>query len=96
MNDWKNIYSKKLISVEAAAAKIESGDRIWFGSSTSTPIQLMDAVVDRYAELEDVHIISSLFLYEFKAIQDPKYSGISRVIQFLSVLRKENTSKSVI
>ena len=75
MNDWKNIYSKKLISVEAAAAKIESGDRIWFGSSTSTPIQLMDAVVDRYAELEDVHIISSLFLYESKAIQDPKYIG---------------------
>lgn len=75
MSDWEKIYCSKLISVEAAAAKIESGDRIWFGSSTSTPIQLMDAVVDRYAELEDVHIISSLFLYDFKVLQDAKYIG---------------------
>ncbi len=71
----KNIYQSKLVSVQDAAAKIESGDRIWFGSSTSTPIQLMDAVVDRYAELTDVHIISSLFLYDFKVLQDAKYIG---------------------
>ena len=75
MEDWKDIYRSKLVSLKDAAAKIESGDRIWFGSSTSTPIQLMDAVVDRYAELEDVHIISSLFLYDFKVIQDAKYIG---------------------
>ncbi len=75
MSDWKNIYRSKLVSVREAAAKIASGDRIWFGSSTSTPIQLMDAVVDRYAELTDVHIISSLFLYDFKVLQDAKYIG---------------------
>jgi len=73
--DWKKIYQSKLVSVQEAAAKIESGDRIWFGPCSAAPIQLMEALGDRVDELEDVHVISGLALHPFKFMQSPKYIG---------------------
>jgi acyl-CoA hydrolase len=73
--DWKKIYQSKLMSVQEAAAKVESGDRIWFGPCSAAPIQLMEALGDRVDELEDVHVISGLALHPFKFMQSPKYIG---------------------
>jgi acyl-CoA hydrolase len=73
--DWKKIYQSKLTSVQEAAAKIESGDRIWFGPCSAAPIQLMEALADRVDELEDVHVITGLALHPFKFMQSPKFIG---------------------
>jgi acyl-CoA hydrolase len=73
--DWKKIYQSKLVSVQEAAAKVVSGDRIWFGPCSAAPIQLMEALADRVDELEDVHVISGLALHPFKFMQSPKYIG---------------------
>ena len=73
--DWKKIYQSKLVSVEEAAKKIESGDRIWFGPCSAAPIQLMEALADRVDELQDVHVITGLALHPFKFLQSPKYIG---------------------
>ncbi len=75
--DWKQIYNSKLVSVEEAAAKIGSGDRIWMSPCSGAPIQIAEALADRVNELKDVHIITGLALHPFKIIKSPEY--ISRI-----------------
>ncbi len=73
--DWKKLYQSKLVSVEEAATKIESGDRILFGPCSAAPIQLLEALGDRVDELKDVHVITGLVLHPFKFLQSPRYIG---------------------
>ena len=75
MNDWKDIYKQKLVSVEEAASKIESGDKCWLGPCSAAPIQLMEAICDRVNELENVDVITGMALYPFKFFQSPDYIG---------------------
>ncbi|MCX5851735.1 MAG: 4-hydroxybutyrate CoA-transferase [Deltaproteobacteria bacterium] len=73
--DWKKMYQSKLVSVQEAAAQIESGDRIWFGPCSAAPIQLMEVLADRVNELNDVHVITGLALHPFKFLKSPEYIG---------------------
>ncbi|MDT2834519.1 acetyl-CoA hydrolase/transferase C-terminal domain-containing protein [Vagococcus carniphilus] len=72
---WKDVYQSKLVSVEEAAKKVESNDKIWFGACSSAPIQLLEALADRYEEVENVDLVTGLALYPFKFFQSPKYIG---------------------
>jgi acyl-CoA hydrolase len=73
--DWKKYYESKLVSVEEAASKIESGDKAWFGCCSAAPIQLLEAISDRVGELENVDLMSALVLYPFKFLKSPEYIG---------------------
>ena len=75
MENWKQLYNSKLVSVKEAAARIASGDRIWCTPCEGAPFQLMEALADRKDELQDVHVISALALYPFKFLQSPDYIG---------------------
>ena len=75
MDNWKDIYKQKLVSVEEAASKIESGDKCWLGPCSAAPIQLMEAICDRVNELTDVDILSGMALYPFKFFQSPDFIG---------------------
>ena len=75
MSDWKEIYKQKLVSVEEAASKIESGDKCWLGPCSAAPIQLMEAICNRVNELENVDILSGMALFPFKFFQSPDYIG---------------------
>jgi len=75
MSDWKEIYQQKLVSVEDAAKKIESGDKCWLGPCSAAPIQLMEAICDRVNELEDVLILTGMALYPFKFFKSPDFIG---------------------
>jgi len=75
MENWKQIYDSKVVSIKEAAAMIASGDRIWCSPCEGAPVQLMDALADRKDELQDVHVISALALYPFKFLQSPEYIG---------------------
>lgn len=75
MCNWKDEYAKKLVSVEEAASKVESGDVIWYGPCCSAPLQLVDAIADRYQELDNVNIVSGMALHPFKMFQSPDYIG---------------------
>lgn len=72
---WQEEYRSKLVSVQEAASKVESGDRCWFGPCSAAPIQLLEALGDRVDELEDVHLVTGLALHPFKFLQSPKYIG---------------------
>jgi len=75
MENWKEIYKSKVVSVKEAAAMVASGDRIWSTPCEGAPFQLLEALADRKDELQDVHVISALALYPFKLLQSPEYIG---------------------
>ncbi|GAA0181439.1 acetyl-CoA hydrolase/transferase C-terminal domain-containing protein [Clostridium sediminicola] len=67
---WKKMYESKLVSVEEAASKIESGDTIWMPSASSAPVDLANALENRYKELENVDLISGLVTNPFRYLTD--------------------------
>jgi len=75
MENWKQMYKSKLVSVKEAAARVAPGDRIWCSPCEGAPFQLMEALAERKDELQDVHVISALALYPFKFLQSPDYIG---------------------
>lgn len=75
MSNWKDIYSQKLVTVEEAASKIESGNKCWFGPCSSSPIALIEAICDRVNELENVDLVSGMSLYPYKMFQSADFIG---------------------
>lgn len=73
--NWQEVYNNKLVSVEEASSKVESGDRIWIGAYAGIPIQLVEALADRVNELENVELVSALICHPFKCIQSKEYIG---------------------
>jgi acyl-CoA hydrolase len=72
---WEKMYQEKLVSVEKAASLIESGDRAWFGACSAAPIQLLEAIGDRYEALENVDLITAMALYPYKFLKSKDYIG---------------------
>lgn len=60
MKEWKKIYDSKLVTVEEAASKIKSGDRVWVASAASAPAKLVNSIAERSSELVDVEWYDSL------------------------------------
>lgn len=75
MNNWQEIYKQKLVSVEVAASRVESGDKCWLGPCSAAPIQLMEAICERVNDLKDVDIVTGMALYPYKFFQSPDYIG---------------------
>lgn len=75
MSDWREIYQQKLLSVEEAAKKIDSGDKCLLGPCSSAPIELMEAICDRVDELENVDIVTGMALYPFQCMQSTDFIG---------------------
>ncbi len=77
MDDWKKIYESKLVSMEEAASKIESGDVIHSGDNLSMPYPLIDVLcenADKFG-LKDVTLIGSTSMTPHKAITDGSLRG---------------------
>ncbi len=72
---WKEEYKSKLMSVEDVAKKVNSGDKIMSSAGCTAPVDIIEAICDRVDELENVGIISGLFIYPFKFFQSPKFLG---------------------
>ncbi|HEY8892367.1 MAG TPA: acetyl-CoA hydrolase/transferase C-terminal domain-containing protein [Clostridium sp.] len=54
------IYKSKIISLEQAATKIKSGDRVVTGHACSEPVDIIDAIIknkDAYENVEVVHMV---------------------------------------
>ena len=62
-----------MMTTEEVVKLIESGDRIWIGNTCDVPYNQLDALADRYEELEDVVTFSNLFAKPLKMLTDAKY-----------------------
>jgi len=61
---WIDIYRRRTTSAAEAVKDIRSGDRVWVHPGCNTPVQLIDAMVDRAPELEMVEVVHILTLAE--------------------------------
>ena len=57
MQNWKTQYQDKLVSAEEAVTHISSGNRVVLGHACGEPTCLVDAMVARASELENVEIV---------------------------------------
>lgn len=60
MVDWKERYRSRLTTPQEAVKAVKSGDRIFLTANASVPMQLLEALVERAPELEDVEICHCL------------------------------------
>lgn len=57
MNNWRQVYARKIVSAEQALQTVRSGDRVVLGHACSEPPALVEALVARAAELRDVEVV---------------------------------------
>jgi acetyl-CoA hydrolase len=62
--DWNSIYRNRVTTAEGAVQDIRSGDRVWIHPGCNTPTLLIEAMVARAPELEDVEVVHILTLAE--------------------------------
>ncbi|MCP4899556.1 MAG: acetyl-CoA hydrolase/transferase family protein [bacterium] len=62
--NWTDIYRRRVTTAEEAVKEIRSGDRVWIHPGCNTPKILVDAMVARAPELENVEIAHILTLAE--------------------------------
>lgn len=55
--NWQEYYQSRTTTAEQAVRAVKSGDRIVFGHACGEPQLIVDALVDRAAELENVEIV---------------------------------------
>lgn len=60
--DWKQMYTEKLTTSEAAVKSIKSGDWVDYGWTTATPVVLDKALAARADELTDVKVRGGILL----------------------------------
>ncbi len=60
--DWNSIYRKRVTTADDAVKDIRSGDRVWIHPGCNTPTLLIDAMVARAQELENVEVVHILTL----------------------------------
>lgn len=82
MENWKSYYESHMMSVEDAAKLIESGDRMWVGATFSVPMGLLNALADRYEELDNVMILSNMLPGMPKMWTDEKYRKAFRSVSY--------------
>ncbi len=85
---WQEEYQSKLVSVETAAASIQSGNIIFTSAGPSCPIDIINAVSARYKELENVHIASGLLTYPFEYLKAEYQGHITHHSGFLGPLER--------
>lgn len=71
--DYKKMYAEKLVSAEAAAAVVKSGDWVDYGWTTGTPVAVDAALAKRMTELTDVNFRGGILLWvpEIFKIENP-------------------------
>jgi len=57
MENWQNYYRDHLVTMDAAANTIKSGDSLWLGSASEIPHALLNVLHERMEELYDVGLI---------------------------------------
>ncbi len=69
LSKWKKHISSRAASAGEALENVRSGDRIWIHSGCAEPEILVDALVKRWNELEDVEIVHLMLLGSAKYAQ---------------------------
>jgi 4-hydroxybutyrate CoA-transferase len=92
--NWKEIYKQqKLISVDEAASKIKSHDRVMYSPGSSAPADIIHAIARRYRELEDVTMFTYLVLYPFEYLSQEYIGHIKHHTLFMGPFERKMASQ---
>src|SRR3990172_9768613 len=86
-----NIYNKKVVSAEEAVKQIKSGDNVVIQPGCAAPMQLIQAMVDRKDELENVNIYHILIVGDLPYAQP----GMEKHFQHKAFFIGANTRQAV-
>jgi len=93
MEPWQHTYKDKLISAEAAAKLVKSGDlvRLHIGKP---PIPILDALAKRKGEVENVTVIQCYPLYNHLIWNEPGYEqSFNLVVDYVGVGCRQGMQK---
>lgn len=88
---WTKQYQKQVCSAQEAVRAVNSGDRIFLTGNCSVPKIILDALVKRAHELEDVEIVQALTIGSADYVA-PEMEGHLRVN---TIFISHNTRKAV-
>ncbi len=71
---WSEVYGRKCMSAARALEAVRSGARVWIQSGCGTPSTLVDALVARAGEVQDVEIVHMMTLGSADYTR-PEYEG---------------------
>jgi 4-hydroxybutyrate CoA-transferase len=72
--DWNSLYRSRVTTADEAVRAIRSGDRVWIHPGCNTPTLLVNAMVARASELENVEVAHILTLAD-APYADPGMEG---------------------
>ena len=61
--DYKELYTKKLVTADEAAKVIKSGDWVDYGWAATTPVTVDKAIAKRMNELTDVNFRGGILMW---------------------------------
>ena len=85
---WREMFDEKFMTAEEAAKMINSGDVVWVGALTSGAPQVVDAVTDRYEELENVRLVGD-FSLNINVLRAVSINDMYPTIHYFSVHMRE-------
>lgn len=78
MTTWMDTYRRRIVTPEEAAARVQSGQRIFLTGNCSVPQQVLAALVARAPQLQNVEIVQLLTIGAADYV-DPALEGHLRV-----------------
>jgi acetyl-CoA hydrolase len=89
--NWTDIYRSRTTSAAEAVKDIRSGDRVWIHPGCNTPVKLIDAMVARASELEDVEVVHILTLADAPYVE----AGMERHFRHRALFTGGNVRRAV-
>jgi acetyl-CoA hydrolase len=89
--NWTDIYRSRTTSAAEAVKDIRSGDRVWIHPGCNTPVKLIDAMVARAPELEDVEVVHILTLADAPYVE----AGMERHFRHRALFTGGNVRRAV-
>jgi 4-hydroxybutyrate CoA-transferase len=74
---WPDVFREKMTDAAGAVEKVRSGNRVYLGGGAGVPQTLVDALVARAAELQNVEIVHMLHFGKAAYVL-PEYAGSFR------------------
>jgi len=91
LDSWRSVWQDKLVSAAQAVQIVKAGDRVVTGHACGEPAALIDALVDRAPELENVEIVHMVAMGQAKYAQP----GMEKSFRHNAVFVGGSTRKAV-
>ncbi|SUQ28280.1 Propionyl-CoA:succinate CoA transferase [Vibrio vulnificus] len=89
MTDWKNQFAEKIISLESAVGKIESGDKIWAGGLLSMPVIFLQELDKHLTQFHGCELYTGLMTYPYEFLKPQYKENFKHISLFMGPLERK-------